>query len=232
MSILAQKNFIQNRIFEKKACVNEKDSIFEKIFYMKLSRLTALAILAAATITACKYEEGPGISLRSKRDRVANEWKITKLDSAGTDITARVSDSTGTGIYAILCIKRLGSYNLQFVKKMKDGKYETENWGFSQQRPNSEQWNRIEFDNFVKNTPEVVKRLVPGGIWNFDKRHYRIQMKPELSYQDSLVTTQKNTIDWTIWKLKEKNMILYTRDSKDVEFKMELVPLNGEPYWF
>lgn len=43
-----------------------------------MKNLIYSAFAVAILFTACKYEEGPGISLRSKRDRVANEWKVDK----------------------------------------------------------------------------------------------------------------------------------------------------------
>lgn len=37
----------------------------------------AIALIAAGTFTGCKkYEEGPSLSLRSKKARVANEWRV------------------------------------------------------------------------------------------------------------------------------------------------------------
>ena len=47
---------------------------------MKTLKLTTL-LLALALIfgsTSCKYEDGPGISLRSKTARVAGEWEVNK----------------------------------------------------------------------------------------------------------------------------------------------------------
>jgi len=41
-----------------------------------MKNLIYSALAVTILFTACKYEEGPGISLRSKRDRVANEWKV------------------------------------------------------------------------------------------------------------------------------------------------------------
>jgi len=43
-----------------------------------MKNLIYSAFAVAILFTACKYEEGPGISLRSKRDRLSNEWKVDK----------------------------------------------------------------------------------------------------------------------------------------------------------
>ena len=54
---------------------------------MKTLKITTLFLAAALTFgsTSCKYEEGPGISLRTKKARVAGEWIIEKsIESDGT----------------------------------------------------------------------------------------------------------------------------------------------------
>ena len=57
---------------------------------MKTLKLTTL-LLALALIfgfTSCKYEDGPGISLRSKTARVAGEWEVNKtIETDGTVLT-------------------------------------------------------------------------------------------------------------------------------------------------
>ncbi len=52
---------------------------------------TALVIstLLAICLGSCKYEEGPLISLRTKKDRVVNIWSFSAVtDSDGTDRTS------------------------------------------------------------------------------------------------------------------------------------------------
>lgn len=61
------------------------------------SRFTAVLILAAAlaipTIQSCsKYPEGPGVSLHSRAERVANTWKVENYKINGTDYTSLVSN--------------------------------------------------------------------------------------------------------------------------------------------
>ncbi|MFB6257897.1 MAG: hypothetical protein ABEH38_04325 [Flavobacteriales bacterium] len=38
-----------------------------------------ILFVVSLTMTSCKYEEGPFISLRSKKERVANTWKYKKI---------------------------------------------------------------------------------------------------------------------------------------------------------
>jgi hypothetical protein len=49
------------------------------------------AAVLCLTVTSCKYEEGPALSLRSKKARMAGEWKIEKVFLNGTDITPVIS---------------------------------------------------------------------------------------------------------------------------------------------
>ncbi len=47
-----------------------------------------MSITLLTAITSCKkYEEGPGFSLISKKERVANTWKIEKAMNDGEDVT-------------------------------------------------------------------------------------------------------------------------------------------------
>ncbi len=48
---------------------------------MKKMMIWASALMIALVVASCgKYEEGPKISLRSKKARLANEWVVTKYD--------------------------------------------------------------------------------------------------------------------------------------------------------
>ena len=56
---------------------------------MKTSNvLAATAIILLATVVGCKkYEEGPLVSLRSKKERVANNWRVGQALDNGKDVT-------------------------------------------------------------------------------------------------------------------------------------------------
>ncbi len=47
----------------------------------------AMSLLLGVTTGCKKYEEGPAFSLRTKKSRVANTWKIDKAYSDGEDVT-------------------------------------------------------------------------------------------------------------------------------------------------
>ncbi|MEO6239808.1 MAG: hypothetical protein ABIQ40_00665 [Bacteroidia bacterium] len=51
--------------------------------------LLILGFTIASIATQCKkYEEGPRLSLHSKKARIANSWKYEQVTHNGTDITA------------------------------------------------------------------------------------------------------------------------------------------------
>ncbi len=51
--------------------------------------LAACTFVAAVSMSSCtKYEEGPAISFRSKKQRVANTWQIDRAYRNGNDVTS------------------------------------------------------------------------------------------------------------------------------------------------
>jgi len=73
---------------------------------MKKHLIVCTAIFAAMTGGCNKYEDGPAISLRSKKKRIANTWRIEKY---------YVNDVEQTTAVALL-----GDYTVTFTK---DGNY-------------------------------------------------------------------------------------------------------------
>ena len=67
---------------------------------MKIKQFTALTLLgffALTVFTGCKkYPDGPGLSLRSKTERVSNTWKVENYKINGSDFTSLVSNYTET----------------------------------------------------------------------------------------------------------------------------------------
>ena len=64
---------------------------------MKNLRILSLALLAVTFVLgSCnKYEEGPALSLRTKKARITNTWKTDKyVDSDGTEENAGDDDGT------------------------------------------------------------------------------------------------------------------------------------------
>jgi hypothetical protein len=81
-------------------------------------KLSAVALIAAASIVACKkYEEGPSMSLRSKKGRVAGTWTVEKATSNGTDMTSFYSGFEMT-------FEKDGTYSSKFGSNTTTGTWE------------------------------------------------------------------------------------------------------------
>jgi hypothetical protein len=69
---------------------------------MKFNFKTSLLLLLGAALTfggfeSCnKYPDGPSLSLRSRKARVANTWKVENYKVNGDDYTSLVADYTET----------------------------------------------------------------------------------------------------------------------------------------
>lgn len=208
---------------------------------MKIAKLTAVAVAGVLTFAACKYEDGPAISLRSKRDRVANEWKIVKYEFEGKDALEKVNQSfdttsTKTPFMLVINFARTGGYGVEVVKKYKDGNG-NEKYITNASESNGKGFNACcstQYNAYLDSLPSHFRYIMPNGTWTFDRGHTKIQVKPELSFDNdkSLVMTQKNTIDWGITLLKQKEMKVKGRDEMNREWKLHLKPMNSEPYWY
>jgi hypothetical protein len=194
-------------------------SIFEpKFIMMKLIRYASFALLAGVVFTACKYEEGPGISLRSKRDRIANEWRVEKFVYDGQDVTSTINDTFFT---TIINLYRTGYYGLVIMDKFGNTSH-TGNW----RELHSGIYNRYQGAR-----PRPLNDMNNNGKWSFDYRHDKIQIYPELSTGADTFNV-RGAMNWGIIQLKEKQLKVIGKDRGSVDWSMDLKPVNGEPYWF
>lgn len=59
-----------------------------KLFIMNLFKKTAIFLVVALfAFTSCKYEEGPAVSLLSKKARLSGEWTVDKVMYDGEELT-------------------------------------------------------------------------------------------------------------------------------------------------
>lgn len=194
-------------------------SIFEpKFIMMKLIRYASFALLAGVVFTACKYEEGPGISLRSKRDRIANEWRVEKFVYDGQDVTSTINDTFFT---TVINLYRTGYYGLVIMDKFGNTSH-TGNWP---------EMNSAIYNRYQGARPRPISDMNNNGKWSFDYRHDKIQIYPEMSNgADSF--NVRGAMNWGIIQLKEKQLKVIGKDRGSVDWSMDLKPVNGEPYWF
>lgn len=78
-----------------------------------------------------KYPEGPAVSLRSKKERLASTWKLDALISGGVDSTEYFN--TYVNDYTVVLTKS-GSYTISYSEVRHFGPHdvsETGDWSFS-----------------------------------------------------------------------------------------------------
>ncbi len=59
-----------------------------------MKKLFFIAFLSVFAVSCGKYEEGPGFSLISKKNRVTNSWSLSKVEVNGQDETPQSSTYT------------------------------------------------------------------------------------------------------------------------------------------
>lgn len=216
---------------------------------MKFGKLTALALAGTLTFAACKYDEGPKMSLRTKRDRVSNEWLVEKFTLNGKDLTKVVNKDSSVSFQGdttisynfttILSFSRTGGYKTDVVRVTKDAnnnpKYTTNQAAASAERLN-QGFNALPgcsaiYNAYLDSMPSPFKYIKFAGKWAFDKGHYKIMVKPDLSFVNDETGNAKNTLNWTIIRLNEKKMILEGLDENFKPWRMELKAINKEDYF-
>lgn len=141
---------------------------------MKSFKLTLLALAAFTFVfSGCKYEEGPGISFRTKKDRLANEWKVTGYEIDGNEDAAAKNSfrSSGDSVELIFTMTRNNNYalNMAYV----DGYVSPS--GDKLLSPNATD-SRAYYDilgAFSVNN-KLVKKISQGGKYSFDDRYRKV----------------------------------------------------------
>lgn len=101
-----------------------------------------MALIAVSGLAGCKkYDDGPTFSLRSREERVANNWRIERAMDGGNDVTSyfdqyelrltRDRDATLTASYTLLSIDFNYSTNgtWEFENKSEDLRLDFEDDG-------------------------------------------------------------------------------------------------------
>lgn len=88
-----------------------------------------LALVASSCLFSCKYEEGPNLSLRTKKARLSGTWNVDKITEDDGNIITPTSnysltyefDKDGTGSYEleVLGIKNETKLEWEFVDQKK-----------------------------------------------------------------------------------------------------------------
>ncbi len=187
---------------------------------MKMKNLLIIVAIASLILSACKYDDGPGITLRSKRVRISNEWIIADYQVDGTtDNVIKGSFTHGDSLQLVLTISKTGRYamNLQYTKDY-------------QAKTN---WNKYFIANqtgivslyYDYNQNSFFKRIGSSGAWSFDKRHDNINFGAyDLSHADG----EDKPLECKILMLKAKNLRFQFTAKDGKIHTMTLEPRNDE----
>lgn len=94
-----------------------------------MRQLLMLAVIAGLMVSACKkYPDGPGMSFRSKTERLANTWYIQQIFQNGVDKTTDVN--TLWNGYS-LSIGKSGTYTINYRILGLVPYSEAGNWAFN-----------------------------------------------------------------------------------------------------
>jgi hypothetical protein len=110
------------------------------------------------TMTSCnKYEDGPLVSLRSRNERVANNWRISKATENGNDVTSEFDR------YDLSLTKEnKASLTAQYTFLTLEYEYTTEGtWSFT----DNDAKLKIDYDNNLADVTYIILKLQEKELW-------------------------------------------------------------------
>lgn len=124
--------------------------------------MLSLAILGSIGLSSCsKYEDGPMVSLRSKKERIANTWKVEKAMDKGSDVTSSFEqyklEMLSDGAASLAALYTLGDLTFEF---------ET-NGTWSLQNSNEDL--QLDFENNAADKTYEILRLKEKELWLREK---------------------------------------------------------------
>lgn len=124
--------------------------------------MLSLAILGSIGLSSCsKYEDGPMVSLRSKKERIANTWKVEKAMDKGSDVTASFEqyklEMLSDGAASLAALYTLGDLTFEFETKG--------TWSLQ----NSNEDLQLDFENNAADKTYEILRLKEKELWLREK---------------------------------------------------------------
>ncbi len=124
--------------------------------------MLSLAILGSIGLSSCsKYEDGPMVSLRSKKERIANTWKVEKAMDKGSDVTASFEqyklEMLSDGAASLAALYTLGDLTFEFETKG--------TWSLQ----NSNEDLELDFENNAADKTYEILRLKEKELWLREK---------------------------------------------------------------
>lgn len=150
----------------------------------KILTIAAFFLISVVVLNSCsKYEDGPGISLRSKKARMANTWKIDKITDLDTGNEVDQNEFMGFADSSDVAMSVVVTFDIK-----KDGKIDiiatissfsitvaSGTWEFV-----GDTGIKISVIYMNTTSPEVIEgtilRLANNELWIKDKDNYQMNL--------------------------------------------------------
>lgn len=121
-----------------------------------------LTFIGGIALSSCsKYEDGPAFSLRSKKERIANTWKVEKAYDNGNDVTSYFDqyelEMLTDGDASLAALYTLGDLTFEFQT----------NGTWSLESSNEDL--RLDFENNAADKTYEILRLKEDELWLREK---------------------------------------------------------------
>jgi len=121
----------------------------------------ALITLGALGTGCGKYDDGPDLSLRSRKERIANTWRVEKAMNGGDDVTYAFDEyelkMTKDGDATLTANYELGDLTFEFAT---NGTWDLEN---------SDEDLKLDFENNDADETYEILRLKETELWLQEK---------------------------------------------------------------
>ena len=190
----------------------------------RLNNLLIIAVTLTVALSAC-YEEGPKISFRAKRDRLANEWVCTDYTIDGnTSDSSKKSFYIGDSITFVFSIMRNNKYalNMAYTKEYS----EKNNNKLFNLKSNMNSKHLMDLVANLSENNLLFQKIDFGGEWSFADKFRKVSFghlgNRDLSYAD-----EKQIFTADVVMLKNKNLKLSFKHN-DKEHMITFEPRNPE----
>jgi hypothetical protein len=124
--------------------------------------LLTLALMGSIGLSSCsKYEDGPAFSLRSKKDRITNTWRVERATNGGSDVTGAFNqyelEMLSSGAASLAALYTLGILTFEFQTNG--------TWSLT----NNNEDLRLDFDNNAADKTYEILRLMKDELWLREK---------------------------------------------------------------
>jgi len=125
---------------------------------MKAKSLLILLVAVFAAVSCNKYPDGPGLSLRSKKARLANSWVVTYYEENGQDKT---NDFRNAFVNYNMVIHKEGNYSVFYRPFNLADHNEAGTWDFTDDKTS------VTFMNSANNETSTWKilKLMESELW-------------------------------------------------------------------